>query len=177
MKTILLFIVLSSAFFSCKKEGCTKPSASNYDPSAKKDDNSCKFQHLSIIESEMAEKLGVYSVSDSIVDFSQTVYFSNYSIEIKLVSIDPYQFVLCNYANQTNLLHNAPLEVACTIVGDSIFIPSQFIEGDNIPGLSFNDFQINIESGNFVNDSLFLNLGYGGTNGDIYYGSCWGKKD
>lgn len=40
----LSIMVLSIALFSCKKEGCTDPIATNYDEDAKKDDNSCEYE-------------------------------------------------------------------------------------------------------------------------------------
>ncbi|GAB4278940.1 MAG: hypothetical protein Kow0068_02750 [Marinilabiliales bacterium] len=47
MKTKVLFLLiitgLLAGFTSCKKEGCTDPTATNYDEKAKKDDGSCIY--------------------------------------------------------------------------------------------------------------------------------------
>lgn len=41
LKPILIATLISVTFISCKKEGCTNPSATNYDSSAEQDDGSC----------------------------------------------------------------------------------------------------------------------------------------
>ena len=41
-----MFTLLTVIFFSCGKEGCTDPLATNYDSNAKKDDNSCEYLSL-----------------------------------------------------------------------------------------------------------------------------------
>lgn len=45
MKTRTLFLIglLALTFSSCKKEGCTDPTAANYNENAKKDDGSCTY--------------------------------------------------------------------------------------------------------------------------------------
>ncbi len=43
--TLGLSLAISSAFISCRKEGCTDPSADNYSESAKKDDGSCTYSY------------------------------------------------------------------------------------------------------------------------------------
>lgn len=40
---LLLLVVASVSFTSCKKEGCTDAAATNYDSNADKDDGSCTF--------------------------------------------------------------------------------------------------------------------------------------
>ena len=40
---LIMFTLLTVVFFSCGKEGCTDPLATNYDSSAKKEDNSCNY--------------------------------------------------------------------------------------------------------------------------------------
>lgn len=42
--TLLAILGLSIGLASCKKEGCTDPTAVNYDEKAKKDDNSCIYE-------------------------------------------------------------------------------------------------------------------------------------
>ena len=38
---LMVFVFVGLTFTSCKKEGCTKPMATNYDEKAKTDDGSC----------------------------------------------------------------------------------------------------------------------------------------
>ena len=42
-RTLLTILLVVSALSSCKKEGCTDASATNYSEDAKKDDNSCTY--------------------------------------------------------------------------------------------------------------------------------------
>lgn len=42
-KSILVLAMVALFLFSCKKEGCTDPTALNYSEEAKKDDGSCKY--------------------------------------------------------------------------------------------------------------------------------------
>lgn len=46
MRNIITVLFWSGAFIltSCKKEGCTDSDATNYDPKAKENDNSCSYQ-------------------------------------------------------------------------------------------------------------------------------------
>ena len=41
---IALIVASSIAFNGCKKKGCTDPDSVNYDPKAKKDDFTCKYE-------------------------------------------------------------------------------------------------------------------------------------
>ena len=43
---LILILVLLIPFLGCRKKGCTDPAASNYDPSAKKDNGSCYYLNL-----------------------------------------------------------------------------------------------------------------------------------
>lgn len=43
MKNLILLLLGGLFLISCKKKGCTDPTATNYDADAKKDDNSCVF--------------------------------------------------------------------------------------------------------------------------------------
>ena len=41
---LLLLMATAVALFSCKKKGCTDPSAINYSVEAEKDDGNCQYQ-------------------------------------------------------------------------------------------------------------------------------------
>ena len=43
MKNLLILVLITISVLSCKKEGCTEPTATNYNEDAKKDDGSCIF--------------------------------------------------------------------------------------------------------------------------------------
>ncbi|MEZ4937786.1 MAG: hypothetical protein R2799_09365 [Crocinitomicaceae bacterium] len=46
MKKLLFFSILVSLLtISCKKEGCTEPNATNYDPKAEENDGSCVYNN------------------------------------------------------------------------------------------------------------------------------------
>ena len=164
-----LLLAISISLFSCKKKGCTDCNATNYDIDAAQNDNSCQY----INETQV----GSYTITDSIVDWTQTVWYSTYIMEIKRGECDPNGLTISNYNNLTNQLTGDPLEVNCEILGDSIIINPQMIEGDNIPGYSFDDFNIHKQKGYFRNDSIFINISYSSNGDDPHYGYCWGKKN
>jgi len=163
----IVLLVLLNLLNSCQP-GCTDCNATNYDPDAKKDNNSCVYNNDNLI--------GTYDVVDSTVDWSQQVWYDYYEIELKHGGCNPDGLVIVNYANLTNHLTNSPLEVEINITGDSIHIPYQFIEGDDTPGSSFDDFEINEKTGYFAGDSIYFPISYNHNNGDPSFGHCIGKK-
>ena len=161
-------IIIFCLFVSSCKQGCTDCNALNFDPDANKNDHSCEYANEDLI--------GIYSVEDTTVDWSQTVWYDYYDIELKYGGCNPEGLIIGNYANAINQSTTNPLEIAINIEGDSIRIPHQFIEGDHIVGNSFGDFEIFETEGYFVGDSIYFPINYSGTNGDPYYGFCRGKK-
>jgi hypothetical protein len=179
----ILLLAISISLLSCKKKGCTDNLANNYDEKSKTDDGSCAYilgctdcnatnYDVNALQDDNScqyineTRLGIYTVADSIVDWSQTVWYNTYVIEIKRGVCNPTELTIFNYVNSTNQLTGDPLEVTCEILGDSIIINSQMIQGDNISGYSFDDFLIHSQKGSFRNDSIFLNLSYSANGAD-----------
>lgn len=66
MKCHKVLLLLFSSFFmilACKKEGCTNPTAKNYNPEAKKDDGSCVIE--SVIENNQPKNDHTYTMISS----------------------------------------------------------------------------------------------------------------
>ncbi|MFN5416414.1 MAG: DUF4856 domain-containing protein [Flavobacteriia bacterium] len=67
MKNIYVILALSLTFTSCKKEGCTDETASNFNKNAKKDDGSCVYDPAYVVPTtySFADANGVSTVSYS----------------------------------------------------------------------------------------------------------------
>ena len=162
---IILLLIIYISISSCNKDGCTDCNATNYDVSANKDDGSCKYLNES--------RLGMYVVSDSIIDPFQTIFYSSYKIEIKHNKCMPSEMLISNFGDIKNSLKD-PITIVCEISGDSIFIKQQIIEGPDAN--STTDFiQVSQSYGYFSNDSIYFSIRFS-DRFDPYYGNCWGKK-
>lgn len=169
MRILFVFLILTviNLLNSCQS-GCTDCNALNFDPNAQNDDNSCVYENDQLI--------GVYDVLDSTMAWTQQVSYDHYQIELKRGGCNPNGLIIVNYANLTNHKTDSPFEVSVNIEGDTIRIPYQFIEGDDIQGSSFHDFEINEITGYFVGDSIYFPLSYNHNNGDPSSGYCIGKR-
>jgi hypothetical protein len=145
---ILLIIFVA---ISCKKEGCTDASATNYDSEAKKDDGSCQYP-----VDPRDEFIGSYSVTDSAFGSGGSTFVSasTYSITISKDAASATELDFLNIWND-GLTHNA------TLTGSSFNLPSQ-AKGDgdpyNISGsgsFGTNSISFTMHSGpggNFINE-------------------------
>ena len=67
-RTLLLYLLFTAIFFSCKKEGCTDELAENFNPVAKKDDGSCLLStNLGELTVNMTAKKGVIRSQESLL--------------------------------------------------------------------------------------------------------------
>ena len=57
--TMVLAAAFALTFTSCKKKGCTDPTATNYNDKAKKDDGKCEFADASTYKIETTTINGV----------------------------------------------------------------------------------------------------------------------
>ncbi|MFK8043912.1 MAG: hypothetical protein AB8B72_00350 [Crocinitomicaceae bacterium] len=77
MKYILLLVVFCAIFSSCKKEGCTKSQALNYDSKADEDDGSCLIMHT-----------GIYFVKDSIFYNNEFFKYQVFDLKVEFLSTE-----------------------------------------------------------------------------------------
>ena len=145
--------------------GCTDCNATNFNPDALIDDDSCILLNTN--------RLGTYSVQDSVHGPFFDMFYDDYLIQIVQDACDSIGISINNYANITNSL--GELNVIAQIVGDSVYVPYQIIE---VPGQDLiTDYMTIFEStGYFKEDSIFLTLYYMDMF-DPYFGHLWGKKD
>ena len=84
-------MAIALAFTSCKKEGCTDPSATNYDPDAKKDDGSCEY---AVTDTTGSLKLHIHPAWDSLNDL--TLGNENLLMGGRKIILDVAQFYVCD---------------------------------------------------------------------------------
>ena len=160
------FIFIAVLFSSCKKEGCTDCNASNYSANAEVDDRSCVYDN--------EERAALYAVSDSITDPFQSTFTNTYAIDLQYGECDPDGMIINNYGDIKNS-EGEPIAAAITLLGDSIFIANQIIEGPDENATT--DFIEIFESKvYFSNDSVYIDLSYT-DRFDPYFGRCWGEKN
>jgi hypothetical protein len=81
---LLLIIIFSTCFISCKKKGCTDPLATNYDPEAKKDNETCIYEAFdkqamleNITNNYILPALGNYKTQCESLNNSSNTFISN----------------------------------------------------------------------------------------------------
>lgn len=158
-------VILVLIFMGCNQHpGCTDCEATNFDAAATKNDGSCVYLN--------SDKVGTFYIYDSIVSPFGDISYRNYSIQFYRGLCDTVGLQLKSYGAIN--LTTQPITVKCKVISDSIFIPQQFIEGQNTTSSS-DDYLIDETGGFFSSDSIYLNFGY--TNlSQHYYGACRGKK-
>ncbi|GAB4281927.1 MAG: hypothetical protein Kow0068_06450 [Marinilabiliales bacterium] len=73
---ISLIIILSLAYTSCRKTGCTDPLACNYDSEAHKDNGSCKYDRETLLYTQTVN-LDDFATTNHVAEFK----FEQYDIE------------------------------------------------------------------------------------------------
>ncbi len=163
---ITLLTITLASISSCQKKGCTDCNAINYNNNAKKNDNSCLYSN--------EDKLGTYSVSDSILIASDTQWVHrNYEIEIKRSSCAPNNLKISNYANKYDWLIGVLSNVDSQISNNSILITDQVIEQND----SWYNLIVKESTGYFSNDSVQFTIDFTSEGGITYYGKCFGTKN
>ena len=78
MKNYLLMLLLTMSVIlpACKKEGCTDPTAFNFDPNAKVDDGSCVYEGCTDPAALNYDPLA--TIPDGTCDFSNLVFYNRY---------------------------------------------------------------------------------------------------
>lgn len=143
--------LLMITLVSCKKEGCTDATASNYNSEAKKDDGSCIYPEPAVDPRD--QYLGVYTVIDSGFGGGTTfVSATSYPVTISKDAVDSLGLDFMNIFNW-GYTHKG------TLNGSSINLPSQptgSSDPNNIHGYgSFGTNSINLSmftgpGGNFL---------------------------
>lgn len=151
-KLILIGIILSISTLSCKKEGCTDSTATNYDVEAKKDDGTCVYPEP---EPDPRDPyLGNYLVKDSLFlggSFSETV---TYVLQVTTGSTVSDTIYLNN-------LWNDGSNYLAIMAGSNFSIPSQQVSGPYYAS----------GSGNFTSNVITYE-----TSGDVYVNEGSGPK-
>lgn len=129
-------------FVSCKKEGCTDTTATNYNSEAKKDDGSCVYPDPEPVVDPRDEYIGVYTVIDS--GFGGGTTFVSASTYQLTISKDATVSTELDFMN----LFNWGYTHYGTLNGNSLNLPSQptgFSDPNNIHGYgSFGTNSINL---------------------------------
>lgn len=147
---IIIGLILSCSILSCKKEGCTDVTATNYNADAKKDDGSCTYPDPDPRE----PFLGNYLVTDSLFMFGSFSEATTYTLEVTTGGTSGDTIYLNN-------LWNDGSDYLAVLNGDNFTIPSQQVSGPYYA----------TGSGNFTNNIITYE-----TSGDVYVNEGTGPK-
>lgn len=110
----LLFGLITLTAVSCGKEGCKDPTATNYDPDAKKDDGSCIYPEAELIISS-PEPGAMYGLGEDVMISAQATYTeSMHGWELFLVNTTTGDTVHTAEAHD----HGTVLNISSTWVND-----------------------------------------------------------
>lgn len=113
----ILTSAMTLTYTGCKTEGCTDPTATNYDEKADEDDGTCTYERDAM--------LGSYSVSGSIacgVTGNGTVSGQSFNITESTA------------ATNKIIMSFAGISLTCTVSGSSFTIDSQTVDGYDYTG-------------------------------------------
>jgi hypothetical protein len=116
---LFLMLAIASTFTltSCKTEGCTDPTATNYDEKADDDDGSCTYQRDALI--------GTYTVSGTV----------NCDItEDDNVPSTPLVIATSSIATNKIALTYEGITITCTVTGSTFVVDNQTVGGFSYTG-------------------------------------------
>lgn len=147
---MIIGIVLACSALSCKKEGCTDVTATNYDAEAKKDDGSCIFPE----PDPRDPYLGNYLVTDTLFMFGSFSEANTYTLQVTTGGTSGDTIYLNN-------LWNDGSNYFAILAGSNFSIPSQQVSGPYYAS----------GSGNFTGNIITYE-----TSGDVYINEGSGPK-
>ncbi len=116
---------------------------------------------------ENHDVLGVYSVHHAVTGPpSMEWYHRSYDLEISKSGWFSKSFYMYNYANKNSSFNGTKFKVECTISDDAFTILEQEVDG----------VWVQRTSGHFSNDSLFFDIAYVNTFGEVFFGHCSGAR-
>ncbi|MBL7898430.1 MAG: hypothetical protein JNJ99_07835 [Crocinitomicaceae bacterium] len=150
IKILLVGIILFGLSTSCKKEGCTDSTATNFDADAKKDDGSCIFPE----PDPRDPYLGNYLVTDTLYLFGSFSEAVTYTLQVTTGGTSADTIYLNN-------LWNDGSNYFAIMAGNNFTIPSQQVSGPYYA----------TGSGNFTSNVITYE-----TSGDVYVNNGTGPK-
>ncbi|RYM34754.1 hypothetical protein ERX46_05105 [Brumimicrobium glaciale] len=124
---------------------------------------SCKKESSNLCHDYL---IGEYAVKDSISGgMSPGDYdHKSYDLEILASTCSPNKIRISNYANKN--LSGTAFEVVCEVDNNVITVLDQDINNVNVRN----------SSGFATNDSIFFEISYESSLGEVFYGDCFGRK-
>ncbi|MEX1003022.1 MAG: MbnP family protein [Crocinitomicaceae bacterium] len=142
MKTYTLhpfiaLLILLLSFSSCKKKGCTDPTAENYAADAKKDDGSCTYKDQATITLKFSHNFNGTAVSAA--DFDQLKYTN---ADGNILSITKLQYLISDVrfyrANGDSLTINGYHLIDLQDTNSFNYVLSQAVATNPFIGIGFN---------------------------------------
>ena len=153
---LLLITIFSTCFISCKKKGCTDPLATNYDPKAKKDNETCIYEVFdkqamldNITNNYILPALGNYKTKCESLNNSSNTFISN-----------PDQQNLNNLRSNWMLALLSWQEVSFLDFGPSEYIILKSQTNIYPTDTTLINYNINVGNWNFTNSNYFDQKGF-----------------